>query len=270
MSETVRLYVEAVILGLIEGLTEFIPVSSTAHLVLFGDLMGFKGPPGKVFEIVIQLGAILAICWLYRARLFAMATGMFTVPRERRLVINILIAIIPALVLGALLGSFIKAKLLTPWFVACALIVGGFAILLIERIAPPARTETIDAITPGLALKIGLCQCLAILIPGTSRSGATILGALMLGTGRAAATEFSFFLAIPTMFAATLYDLYKSWNLLDGKGLAVIAVGFVAAFLAALLVVKSLVAFVSRRGFAPFAYYRIALGAVMIALLALL
>ena len=268
MPEQWRLYLEALLLGAVEGLTEFIPVSSTAHLILVGDLIGFKGPPGKVFEIVIQLGAILAICWLYRARIFSMAFGMFHVPKERKLALNIVIAIVPALALGALLGGFIKEKFLIPWFVSISLIVGGLAILLIEKAAPEPTVHTIDEISPWLALKIGLCQCMAILVPGTSRSGATIMGALLFRTGRAAATEFSFFLAIPTMFAATLYDIYRSWKLLDTAGLTVIAVGFVAAFLTALLVVRFVVGFVSRHGFAPFAYYRIVVGIVMLAILA--
>lgn len=262
------LVLEALALGAVEGLTEFIPVSSTGHLLVLGDLMGFDGPPGKVFEIVIQLGAILAVCWLYRARLWAMATGFVSVPAERRLAINIVIATIPALVLGALFASFIKAELFKPLIVAISWVVGGVLILVIERVAPAPTVSSIDAIGPGLAFKIGLCQCVAI-IPGTSRSGATIMGALLLGADRRAATEFSFFLAIPVIAAATTYDIYKSWRVLTTENAAVIAVGFVAAFATALVVVRALVGFVSRHGFAPFAWYRIAIGAAVLAWLAL-
>lgn len=263
MDETIW---QALLLGIIEGLTEFIPVSSTGHLILLVDLLQFTGPPGAVFEIVIQLGAIFAICWLYRKKLWH---TVFSLPKEQesqRFALNIIIAFLPAAVIGVLAHSFIKSVLFSPWVVSVMLIVGGLIILLVERKPHPPKTESIDAITPMLAFKIGLCQTLAM-IPGTSRSGATIIGALLLGTERKAATEFSFFLAIPTMLGATVYDLYKNAAYLNSEGMVVIAIGFIAAFLAALMVVSQLIRFISTHGFTPFAYYRIALGSVMLVIL---
>lgn len=257
----------ALLLGLIEGMTEFLPVSSTGHLILFGDILGFKGPPGKTFEIVIQLGAILAICWLYRGKLASTTVGL--VRREAkdwRFTIGILLAFLPAMVAGALFHEFIKAKLFNPFSVSIALIVGGIVILLVERLRPTHRYHTIEEFSLPLCFKIGLCQCLA-LIPGTSRSGATIMGALLLGADRKAATEFSFFLAIPTMFAATIFGIYDNWELLSFDNLQLIAVGFIAAFISALLVVRLVVAYITKHGFAPFAIYRIILGSVMLYLL---
>jgi undecaprenyl-diphosphatase len=262
------LFLEAALLGAVEGLTEFIPVSSTGHLLVLGSLMGFEGPPGKVFEIVIQLGAVLAVCWLYRARLWRMATRFAVDATERRLAVNIVVATIPALALGFFFASFIKEELFKPVVVAVSWVAGGVLILVIERLAPPPRVASIDAITPFLALKIGLCQCVAI-VPGTSRSGATIMGALLLGLDRRAATEFSFFLAMPVLAAATTYDIFKSWRVLTAENAAVIAIGFAVAFVTALVVVRGLVAFVSRHGFAPFAWYRIAIGLAVLAWLAL-
>lgn len=261
-------FVLAAVLGLVEGLTEFIPVSSTGHLILLVDLLGFQGPPGRVFEIAIQFGAILAIVWLYRQRFITVATGLFTDAEARLFATNILLGFLPAMVIGVIAYSFIKSVLFSPWVVAVMLIVGGIAILLIERWHPAPRVHDVNRISPGLALKIGLAQCVAM-IPGVSRSGATIMGAVLMGVGRAPATEFSFFLAVPTMLAATVYDLYKNWNVLGFDDFPLIATGFSFAFLAALLVVKTLVAFVSRNGFAPFAYYRILIGSVMIAVLAM-
>ena len=258
----------AIVLGLVEGLTEFIPVSSTGHLILLGDLIGFQGPPGRVFEVAIQFGAILAICWVYRAKLFGTLLGLASEPADRRFAINVLVAFLPALVLGFTLHSFIKNALFNPWVVSVALIVGGVAILWIERNLPLPRVHEIDQIGPMMALKIGACQVVAM-IPGVSRSGATIMGALLLGVDRKAATEFSFFLAIPTMLGATVYDLYKNRALLGAEDFNVIAVGFAAAFVAALLVVRTVVGFVARHGFAPFAWYRIALGTVALGLLIL-
>lgn len=255
----------AILLGIIEGLTEFIPVSSTGHLILLIDLLGFAGPPGKVFEIIIQLGAILAVCMVYQKRVFGILRHP-TDPVQQRFVLNLIIAFIPAAVLGATLHGFIKSVLFDPIVVSVSLIVGGFLILLIERIKPAPTTESVDALTWRKALAIGFCQTIAM-IPGTSRSGATIMGALMLGVERKVATEFSFFLAIPTMLGAATYDTYKNWSQLSGEGWELIAVGFIAAFLAALLVVRSVVAFISKHGFAPFAYYRILIGSVMLVLL---
>lgn len=259
-------FAQAAFLGLVEGLTEFIPVSSTGHLILLVDLIGFRGPPGKVFEIAIQLGAILAVCWVYAGRIWRTVAGLPTQPAARRFARNILLGFLPAMVIGAAGHGFIKSVLFSPWVVSVMLIAGGVAILLIERWAPAPRHNEVEALPARLALAVGFCQALAM-IPGVSRSGATIMGAVLLGVERRAAAEFSFFLAIPTMFAATAYDLYANWSALHFDDAALIAVGFVAAFLAGLLVVRSLLAFIARRGFAPFAFYRIALGALMLGLL---
>lgn len=257
---------QAAILGLIEGLTEFIPVSSTGHLILLVDLLGFKGPPGRVFEIVVQLGAILAIVVAYLPTLLDVARRAVTEPGARRFIAAILLAFLPAAVIGAFAHGFIKSVLFSPLVVSVALIVGGIAILLIERLRPAPRHHDIETFSPGLSLGIGAFQVLAM-IPGVSRSGATIMGALLLGVDRGTATLFSFFLAIPTMLGATVYDLYKNRATLDLSGAELIAVGFVVAFVSALLVVRALVGFVGRHGFAPFAWYRIALGTVMLGIL---
>ncbi|HEX9464937.1 MAG TPA: undecaprenyl-diphosphate phosphatase [Alphaproteobacteria bacterium] len=258
----------AVLLGVVEGLTEFIPVSSTGHLILISDLIGFKGPEGKVFEIVIQLGAILAVCWLYRQKLIDVAIHLFSNPDDFRFARNVLLAFIPAMVIGALAYSFIKSVLFSPWVVAVSLIVGGIAIFVIEAIHKKPRYHEIEKFPISTSIGIGLCQTVAM-IPGVSRSGATIMGALLLGVDRKVATEFSFFLAIPTMLAATVYDLWKNRHGLDASGLDVIAIGFVVAFLSALPVVRAFVGFVSRHGFGPFAWYRIAVGTVMLVILLL-
>ncbi|MGE3623020.1 MAG: undecaprenyl-diphosphate phosphatase [Bdellovibrionales bacterium] len=257
----------AALMGIIEGLTEFVPVSSTGHLILFGDVLGFEGPGSKTFEIVIQLGAILAVCWLFRAKLLTTAEGMVR-QREKdwRFAIGILLAFLPSMLLGVVMYKTIKTVLFNPVNVAIMLIVGGVAILAVERLKPKPRYHNLDKLPLPLCLKIGLCQCLA-LIPGTSRSGATIIGALLLGVDRKTATEFSFFLAIPTMLAATVYDIYKNWSSLSLDDAQLIAAGFLAAFVTALLVVRKVVGYIERHGFAPFAYYRIALGAVMLVLL---
>lgn len=257
----------ALLLGVVEGLTEFLPVSSTGHLILVGDLLGFEGPPGRLFEIAIQLGAILAVCWLYRKKLWETACGMFRPSVEQRFAVNVVLAFLPAMVLGILFHKPITELLFSPLSVSVMLIVGGIAILVIERIKPVPTIAYTDAITWQKALKIGLCQALAM-VPGVSRSGATIMGALMLGLERRVATEFSFFLAIPTMCAATVYSLYKSRDALsDVQHVSALGVGFVAAFVVAMLVVKWAVAFISKHGFVPFAYYRMVLGCVMLWLL---
>ncbi|WP_262030871.1 undecaprenyl-diphosphate phosphatase [Microvirga sp. Mcv34] len=258
----------AALLGLVEGLTEFVPVSSTGHLILLVDILGFQGPPGKVFEIVIQLGAILAVCWVYRAKLLGVLLGLPHQPRARRFALLVLLAFLPAAVIGALAHGFIKGVLFSPWVVAVSLIAGGLAILAIERavVDGPAREPNVDQLRYGTALKIGFFQTLAM-VPGVSRSGATIMGARLLGVDRPTAAEFSFVLAIPTMLGATVFDLYRSRAALDTDGALVIAVGFGVAFLAGLLVVRRLVAFVARHGFAPFAWYRIAVGTAMLSLL---
>lgn len=254
-------FVSAVILGIVEGVTEFLPVSSTGHLILAAAVLGFTGPTSKLFHVVIQLGAILAVCWVYRERLFRAAAGLPGDPAAQRFFANILLAFLPAAIAGALLHGFIKAVLFSPWVAAVSLVIGGFLILLIERIRPLPRVRVVEAMPLRTALGIGVCQTLAI-IPGVSRAGATIMGGLMLGVSRPAATEFSFFLAIPTMLGAAVYDLYKSRAELTFDDGAVIAVGFVVSFLAALLVVRWLVDFVARHGFGVFAWYRIVLGTV--------
>lgn len=252
---------KALVLGIVEGMTEFLPISSTGHLILAAEILGFTGPGSKLFEIVIQLGAILAVCWAYRERLINAASGLFSEPPAQRFVANILLAFVPAAIAGVLLHRFIKEVLFSPWVVAVSFVVGGLVILLIERVRPRPRVHEVEAMPLRTALGIGICQILAM-IPGVSRAGATIMGALMLRVDRPAATEFSFFLAIPTMLGATVYDLYKSRAELSVDNMMVIAVGFVVAFVAALFVVRRLVEFVSEHGFGVFAWYRIVLGTI--------
>lgn len=262
-------YITALLLGLIEGLTEFLPVSSTGHLILVSDLLGFRGPPGHMFEISIQLGAILAVCWLYRVKLFATARFMHRPGPEQRFAFHILCGFLPAMVLGLLLHDVITELLFSPYVVCTTLILGGFAILLIERRKPLPVTHSLDAFTWQTSLKIGFCQALAM-VPGVSRSGATIMGAILLKVERRTATEFSFFLAIPTMLAATAYSLYKNRDALsDASNVGLIALGFLAAFVTAMIVVRTAVNFIAKHGFVPFAWYRIGLGTLMLALLAL-
>jgi undecaprenyl-diphosphatase len=256
----------AAFMGLIEGLTEFLPVSSTGHLILVEDLLGFEGPPGKVFDIVIQLGAILAVCVAYFGRLWRVLIGLPGDPGARRFAVAVILAFLPSAVIGALAHGFIKSVLFSPWVVSASLIVGGLAILAIEAKPRVATVREVEDFSPWLALKIGFCQVLAM-IPGVSRSGTTILGALLLGVERRAAAEFSFFLAIPTMLGAATYDLYKNRNDLTFDGATVIAIGFVVAFLSALVVIRHFVDFVSRRGFSPFGWYRIAVGTLMLMVL---
>lgn len=263
MDETIW---QALLLGIVEGLTEFLPVSSTGHLILLIDILNFAGPPGKVFEIVIQLGAILAICWLYRHKLWDVAIHLPSERRAQRFTANLVISFLPAAVLGVLFHHEIKTLLFSPQVVSIMLILGGFIILIIEKLPLKPNVQEVEAITPLLALKIGFCQALAM-IPGTSRAGATIMGGLVLGLDRKTATEYSFFLAIPTMLGATVYDLYKNWYQLSAEGWELIAIGFLAAFFSALLVVRALIAFISRHGFIPFAWYRIAVGSLMLWLL---
>lgn len=260
------LWLQAALLGIVEGLTEFLPVSSTGHLILLIDILKFKGPEGKVFEIAIQLGAILAICWLYREKLLKVAFSLPFSAASQKFTLNLLAAFLPAAIIGLIAHGFIKEHLFSPLIVSIMLIIGGIAILLIEKFRPAPRIHEIEAMDWKIALKIGFFQCLAM-IPGTSRSGATIMGSLLLGLDRKAATEFSFFLAIPTMFAATLYDLYKNRHDLTSESSLIIAIGFLAAFITALIVVRAAIGFISKHGFKPFAYYRILLGGVMLALL---
>lgn len=259
-------YLIAALLGIIEGLTEFLPVSSTGHLILFVDLLGFEGPPGRTFEVMIQLGAILALVVLYFRKLWQTLIGLPNDPAARRFAAVILAAFLPALVLGATLHSTIKNVLFSPAVVATALIIGGFVILAVERMQKTVLFHTVDDVPVRTGFMVGLAQTLA-LIPGVSRSGATIIGGLLLGLDRKAAAEFSFFLSIPTMTAAFAYDAYKNHQSFSFDDGGLIATGFIAAFIAALLVVRPFLAIVSHIGFAPFAYYRIALGLVVLGLL---
>jgi undecaprenyl-diphosphatase len=254
---------EAVILGLVEGITEFIPVSSTGHLIVVGEWLGQVDERAKTFDIFIQLGAILAIVWLYRARLLHAVRTARTDPASRRFFLNLAISFIPAAGVGFLIHDWIKERLFNTPVVAWALILGGIAILLIERWSPRTRFEEVSEVPPLTALGVGLAQILS-LIPGTSRSGATIMGGYALGLSRRAATELSFFLAIPIMFAATLYDLAKSAGALSPADAPFFATGFAVSFVSALVVVKVFLAYVSHHSFAAFAWYRIAFGAALL------
>lgn len=249
------------LLGLLEGLTEFIPVSSTGHLLLAGHFLGFHSA-GKTFEVVIQFGAVLAIMVAYAARLWQVFSSMHRDPAALRFVVSVALAFLPAVVVGVLAHDIIKTVLFeTPMLIAVMLILGGIVLLFVDRMAPPARYEAADALPFRTALAVGLCQCLAM-VPGVSRSGATIVGALMLGVSKRAAAEFSFFLSLPTMAAAVSYDLFKNRDVLDFSALGEIAVGFVVAFVVALLVVRWLLDFVSRRGYALFGWWRIIVGSI--------
>jgi undecaprenyl-diphosphatase len=260
---------QAILLGLIEGLTEFIPVSSTGHLLLAGHFLGFQSP-GKTFEVLIQLGAILAILSVYSGKLLKLLTDLPSDPSTRRFVFGVLMAFLPAAMVGAGLHKFIKGVLFeTPALVCAMLVVGGVALLMVDRLSLKPRYTQIMDFPPGLAFKIGLCQCLAI-IPGVSRSGATIAGALLLGADKRSAAEFSFFLAMPTMTGAFAYDLYKNWSVLQPDVVVGIAFGFGTAFVAGVLVVRYLLDFVSRHGFAPFAWWRILVGGMGFGALAVL
>jgi undecaprenyl-diphosphatase len=258
----------AIFLGLIEGLTEFIPVSSTGHLVLAGHFLGVDSPK-RVFEILIQLGAILAILTVYAAKLLRILLDLPRDQRTQRFVVSVLVAFLPAVGIGVLLHKQIKAMLEVPLIVCLALIVGGVILLIVDRMAlEPVHQDAMD-IPPMLALKIGLCQCVAM-IPGVSRSGATIVGAMLMGTSKVAAAEFSFFLAMPTMAGAFAYDLYKNYHEIDAAAVQSIAIGFVVAFVVGVVVVRYMLDFVSKRGFAPFAWWRIAVGGMGLGALAVL
>jgi undecaprenyl-diphosphatase len=259
------LLVHAIILGLVEGITEFIPVSSTGHLILFQDWLGFEGRKENAFIIFIQLGAILAVVWLYRAKIIDVLRT-WRAPASRRLMINLVIATIPAVVIGLPTDDWIEAHLFKPFPVALALVVGGIGILLVERYFRRPTVETVDDIPTLRALGVGLFQVLAIVWPGISRSGATIMGGLGLGLSRKAATEFSFFLAIPAMLGATLVKMKDIGDVATRADIPLFAVGFVVAFLSALVVVRALIGYVSRNTFRPFAWYRIAFGLALVAL----
>ena len=257
------LIVKALILGVVEGLTEFLPISSTGHLIITEQLLDFNDDKAKAFAIFIQLGAILAVCWEYRARLAAAVGGLASDPKQQRFVRNVLMAFVPAAGLGFLLGKHIKAYLFHPIPVATAFIVGGVIILWLERRRPRVRVEQVDQMGLADAIKVGFAQCLA-LIPGTSRSGATIIGGMWFGLSRRAATEFSFFLAIPTLTAAGLYDLYKHRDVLSQDDLVLFAIGFVAAFVSAIIAVRGLIRYVADHDFTVFAWYRIVFGLLVL------
>jgi len=263
---------KALILGVVEGLTEFLPISSTGHLILVGDLLNFNDERGKAFEVIIQFGAILAVCWEFRAKLWSVLSSIRTSAISRRFVINLLIASAPAMALAFVFGKHIKAVLFAPIPVATAFIIGALIIFWAERRQETgqsnqrAHIQSVDDLTSLDALKVGIAQC-AALIPGTSRSGATIIGGMLFGLPRTVATEFSFFLAIPVIGAATLYESLKLWKspvaISADFGIA-IAIGFIAAFISAFICVRWLLHYVSHHNFKPFAWYRIAFGLVIL------
>jgi undecaprenyl-diphosphatase len=254
---------KALVLGVVEGVTEFLPISSTGHLIIVGDLLDFNDDKGKVFEIVIQLGAILAVVWEYHAKLLGVTRGLLTDARAQRFVLNLFVAFLPAALLGFLFHSAIKAYLFNPITVAIALIGGGLLIFWVESLQRSVRVAEVDDMDWRDALLIGLAQCVS-LIPGSSRAGATIIGGLLIGLSRKAATEFSFFLAIPIMFAATGFDLYQNFALLHADDLPMFATGFVMAFVSALLAVKGLLRYIAHHTFNTFAWYRLILGAIVL------
>lgn len=259
--------VVALVLGIVEGLTEFLPISSTGHLIVAGSLLGYVGGEAKVFEIAIQSGAMLAIVWEYRERFARVLRGAAHEPAAQRFIVNIAVAFLPAAVLGLLLGSAIKASLFHPVPVALAFVVGALVILWVERRrrepAAATRVAEVDDMSAGDALKVGIAQAFA-LIPGMSRSGATIIGGMLFGLSRKAATEFSFFLAVPTLVAAGVWSAWKERALLAHADPAFFAVGFAASFVSALLCVRWLIRYVARHDFVPFAWYRIAFGAIIL------
>lgn len=255
---------KAAVMGLVEGLTEFLPISSTGHLILAGALLGFDDAKGKVFEIAIQTGAIFAVVLVYWGRIRATLCGLPRERRAQRLALNVLTGFVPAVLLGLLWGQAIKAHLFTPLVVASTFIAGGLVILWAERRAPAAtRVHSLDDMSALDALKVGLVQCLAM-VPGTSRSGATIIGGMLLGLSRQAATDYSFFLAIPTLIGAGAYSLYKERALLSLADLPLFATGLVCSFVSAWWCVRWLLRFIATHSFAPFAYYRIAFGLVVL------
>jgi undecaprenyl-diphosphatase len=261
------LMVKALILGVVEGLTEFLPVSSTGHLIVAGSLLNFTDAQSKTFDVVIQFGAILAICWEYRTKIATIVTGLPSRPDARRFTLNVIIATIPAIVLGLLLEKHIKAVLFSPVPVSVALIIGGIVILWAEgrqrdRNHAP-RVHSVDDLSPSDAFKVGLAQCFA-LIPGTSRSGATIIGGMLFGLDRRVATEFSFFLAIPIIFGATIYEMAKYWKTLTVNDIGLFAIGLVAAFISAFVCVRWLLRYVASHDFSAFAWYRIGFGLLIL------
>lgn len=257
-------YLKAAILGIVEGVTEFLPVSSTGHLILAGDLLDWNDPKGKTFAVAIQSGAILAVVWDYRARFGAVARGIFREAAARRFALNLLVAFVPVAILGLASSDFVKAHLFAPVPVAAAFIVGGLVIWWAERRAHVVRLHSVDDLRWTDAVLIGLAQCLA-LVPGTSRSAATIIGGLFIGMSRTAAAEFSFFLAVPTLGAATVYDLFKHRAMLDAGDIPVFATGFAAAFVSAAFAVRGFIRFVSGHDFSAFVIYRVLFGLIVLA-----
>ena len=257
------LLLKALILGIVEGLTEFLPISSTGHLILAGDLLSFNDDRGKLFEIVIQSGAILAVVWEYRARLMVVVRGAFNDKAAQKFILNLFIAFLPLAILGLLFGKAIKANLFNPIAVATSFILGAFVILWAEKREHTIRVQNVEDMSTLDALKMGFAQAVA-LIPGTSRSGSTIIGGLLFGLSRKAATEFSFFLAIPTLGAATVYQLYKERALLNADDIGMWIVGFISAFASAFLCVRWLLRFISSHDYVPFAWYRIVFGIVVL------
>ncbi len=251
---------KAFVLGTVEGFTEFLPVSSTGHLLLVGHFLVFESK-GKSFEVLVQLGAILAILIVYFRRLLDIALALPRDPRARRFVLGVLVAFLPAAIVGALAHSFIKAVLFDPMIVCTTLVAGGLVLLAVDTMQFEKKHTDVTDYPLSMCLKIGLCQCLAM-VPGVSRSGATIVGAMAFGADKRSAAEFSFFLAMPTMAGAFAYDLFKNYKILEFNDVVFISVGFVAAFFAALYVVRGFLAFVSKRGFTPFAWWRIVVGSL--------
>lgn len=266
------LLAKALVLGVVEGLTEFLPISSTGHLILVGDLLNFNDERGKAFEVIIQFGAILAVCWEFRAKLWSVLGSIGSNKLSQRFLLNLVIASVPAMALAFVFGKHIKAVLFAPIPVATAFIVGAFIIFWAERRQQTQSSNTkshiqsVDDLSPWDALKVGIAQC-AALVPGTSRSGATIIGGMLFGLPRAVATEFSFFLAIPVIGAATLYESFKLWKLpvtISGEYGLAIGIGFVAAFISAFICVRWLLHYVAHHNFKPFAWYRIAFGLLIL------
>lgn len=253
------LVIKAIVLGIVEGLTEFFPISSTGHLIVVADLIAFHTPSAKVFEVVIQLGAILAVVWTYRTRCLATLRGALTEPEAQRFIGHLLIAFLPAAAVGFIFVNAIKTYLFNAPSVAVALIIGGIIILLVERRPLTIKINQIDEMSWRDALKVGCAQVFA-LIPGTSRSGATIIGGMLFGLKRQTATEFSFFLAIPTMFAATLYDIYRHLDLFTAVDTFIFSSGFIAAFISAFFAVQALIRYIATHSFEVFAWYRIVFG----------
>jgi undecaprenyl-diphosphatase len=257
----------AILLGIVEGITEFLPISSTAHLLVSERLLGLSGDQWEAFTIVIQLGAILSVVFVYWQKLWRVTVGLPNDPQARKFATGVVVAFLPAAVLGATLIKYINGYLLDPAIampvIATSWIAGGIIILIFERIAPKPRYNDADHLPLAKALQIGFCQCLALL-PGVSRSGATILGGELLGIERKAATEFTFYLAVPTMLGAAVFELYKKWSLLNASDEGTISVGFVVSFLVAIVIVKTLIGFVGRYGLRPFGWYRIAAGLALI------